>query len=114
MIGELAYKITPRLVGFDRQPLIVIGDSMSAELGDAIPWPRVWTKRSQREIKNVAVGGATVHSAMNQCAELDDRVNVILEIGGNDILGETTADSFERSLDTLLREVTRVASRDDV
>ena len=111
VIGELAYQITPRLVGLDHQRLIVIGDSMSAELGDAIPWPRVWAKRSQRDIENVAVGGATVHSAINQCAELDDRACVILEIGGNDILGETTADDFERSLDILLREVTRVPRR---
>ncbi|MBA3313247.1 MAG: hypothetical protein H0T47_08160 [Planctomycetaceae bacterium] len=52
--------------------------------------------------------GATVSSARKQAAKLlpDDDV-VVLEIGGNDMLGDTTPAGFERGLDKLLADVVR-------
>ncbi len=107
VINELRYHLPPNLANFGDQPICVIGDSMSAEFDASTPWPAVWAKRSGRRIKNVAVAGADAKSAMRQCREIDDQSNVIVEIGGNDILGDASADDFERSLDALLRELTQ-------
>lgn len=109
--NEFRYHLSPRLADFGSQPIAIIGDSMSAEFDASTPWPVVWAKRSGRTIKNFAVAGADAKSAMRQCREVDDESNVIVEIGGNDILGDTSADDFERSLDALLQELTRTPRR---
>jgi acyl-CoA thioesterase-1 len=89
-----------------RDPVVyVIGDSMSEGTGESEieTWPRRLARDHQLTVHNLARVAATAASAGRQA----DRVKapaalVIVEIGGNDILGGTPAKDFERALDALL------------
>jgi acyl-CoA thioesterase-1 len=91
-----------------RSRLVVIGDSLSAddftEGGD--PWPTLLAREHAIEVVNLAFSGAKAGSAARRVASEDigDAV-VLVEIGGNDLLGGTTPMEFERDLDVLLTKV---------
>jgi acyl-CoA thioesterase-1 len=91
-----------------RERLVVIGDSLSAEDftegGD--PWPTLVARDHDVEVLNLSFSGAKAGSAAKRLpsAELDRDV-VLLEIGGNDLLGATTPADFEQNLDLLLAKV---------
>jgi acyl-CoA thioesterase-1 len=91
-----------------RTRLVVMGDSLSAadftEGGD--PWPTLLAHDQRIEVANLAFSGAKARSALKRLnsAEVAGAV-VLLEIGGNDILGGTTAAEFERDLDALLTKI---------
>src|SRR5690606_2424870 len=86
-----------------------IGDSVSAGTGEGeVPWPDVLARTRQVEVVNLAQMGATVASASRQAEALPAEGGIVLlEIGGNDLLGPTSAAQFETGLETLLRRVTR-------
>ena len=105
---ELWYQLPPRVAGgpFDR--LIVIGDSLSAEDftegGD--PWPSLLARDHDCGVLNLAFSGAKAGSAAKRAVEIDfDLDLVILEIGGNDLLGFTSPAQFEEDLERLLQTV---------
>ena len=89
-------------------PLYVIGDSLSA--ADAVHkggnWPGIM-RTQNLDVTNLAQAGATAKSALRQANELPDHlpVLVLVEIGGNDLLSETTAVEFRAHLDRLLMKV---------
>lgn len=105
---ELPYHIIPQPTLPPSPALAVIGDSISAGIGEneAVTWPTLLAQEHHIVVHDHSAMGATVSSARKQAAKLlpDDRV-VVLEIGGNDLLGETTAAGFERGLEALLNEV---------
>ncbi len=50
--------------------------------------------------------GATTASALKQTDKLSEAVGLLLlEIGGNDLLGSTSTNKFESDLDALLKRV---------
>jgi acyl-CoA thioesterase-1 len=86
--------------------LVVIGDSLSTSLRGETPWPEVIAREHNINVTNLAQAGATAFSANVQARAVPPgRALVIVEIGGNDLLGGTPADVFEASLDSLLRTV---------
>lgn len=92
--------------------LFVIGDSVSAGMQEreAIPWPEQLKAKTHWNVVNLARMGATVKSAREQAALVPaDSGIVIVEIGGNDILGSTRGSTpyrdFETDLDALLTEL---------
>jgi len=88
----------------------VIGDSVSAGMSDADKetWPKLLARQHDIDVRDFSKMGATVGSARKQAAQIGDCAGlVLLEIGGNDLLGSTTADQFEERLDQLLRDVCR-------
>jgi acyl-CoA thioesterase I len=103
----------PAQIGQARKPdlrerLVVIGDSLSAEDftegGD--PWPTLLAREHGIQIVNLAFSGATARSAEKRLPR--DEVAgaiVLVEIGGNDVLGSTSPAEFERDLDRLLIKV---------
>ncbi|MBA4031533.1 MAG: hypothetical protein C0478_11685 [Planctomyces sp.] len=87
--------------------LMVIGDSVTAGLNDG---DRVWPGQLQSpwKITTVAQPGATVKSAMKQLELLPEESGTLLiEIGGNDILGPTTLTEYRERLDQLLTAASR-------
>lgn len=109
-LSELCYQLPPRNVPGRWNKLVVIGDSLSAEDfregGD--PWPALIARDHGIEVVNLAFSGATAGFAEKRVAS--DEVAgalVLLEIGGNDILGSTTVAGFEQNLERLLQKVCR-------
>jgi acyl-CoA thioesterase I len=105
---ELPYQFCPTLDAHVRPVLTIFGDSVAAGMGESAE--DTWVGRLERErripIRNHAGPGAKVASALRRAQEasLDDGI-VLLEIGGNDLLGGTPAADFERDLDALLSHV---------
>ncbi len=110
MLAELPYHRLPRLPQLGRPVLGVIGDSITAGMGEqkSVTWPRLFADRHGVVVHDHSLPGANVASALPQAASTspDERL-VLLEIGGNDILGETTTARFEAGLVRLLSEVCR-------
>jgi acyl-CoA thioesterase-1 len=119
VLWELSWQLPPRglqrAFGQARKPdlrerLVVIGDSLSAEDftegGD--PWPTLLAREHAIEVVNLAFSGATARSAEKRLTP-DDVAGalVLLEIGGNDVLGSTSPAEFERDLDRLLTKICR-------
>lgn len=107
---ELPFHAMPRPVPVGHSAVGVIGDSVTAGMGEneAVTWPRLLADRTGFVIHDHSAMGATVASARKQAAKLtaEDRV-VIVEIGGNDLLGSTTVGGYEAGLDALLGDVSR-------
>lgn len=104
-IWELQFHRTPTLNIAEDRAIFVIGDSISAGIGGPeTTWPEVWAQQSGREIINLAVPGAKIEDALTRQLERVDRRNstVIVEIGGNDLMGDTTTAEFEQRLAGLL------------
>jgi acyl-CoA thioesterase-1 len=102
---ELPYHLPASVPPMGDPMVYVVGDSVSAGLGgEDQTWPRLLALDHQIRVHDLSLAGAKVATALRDEA---GRVTgtgglVILEIGGNDMLGETTTQTFERGLDTLL------------
>jgi acyl-CoA thioesterase-1 len=109
-VWELSYRWPPSVLPGHWDKLIVIGDSISAAdfSEGSEPWPQLLARDHGVQVENLAFSGAKAMSAANHIAskDLSDSL-VLLEIGGNDLLGETSMNDFERDLDQLLALVSR-------
>lgn len=110
VIWELSYQLPPPALIGHWSRLVVIGDSLSAaeftEGGD--PWPTLLARDHAIDVDNLAFNGAQAASAEKKItAEQVADALVLLEIGGNDLLGGTSATDFDRDLDRLLKKVCR-------
>ncbi len=105
---EAPYHLTPQLPPMGHPTLAVIGDSITAGLGDpaVTTWPKRLAHEHQVKVRDHSEPGATVASALRQAQALtsEERL-VLLEIGGNDVLSGTTPEAFETDLERLLRKV---------
>jgi acyl-CoA thioesterase-1 len=94
-------------------PVYVIGDSISAGTGVATRcWPEMLADIGGIPVTNLAQPGATVEDALRQAARIaHPRAVVIVEIGGNDLLGETDSATFRQRLRELIHGL-RTAGHD--
>jgi acyl-CoA thioesterase-1 len=107
---ELPYHFTPTLPALGNPPLFVIGDSVSAGMrdGEGGTWPKQLAQQHRIDVRDFSKMGATVGSAQKQAARIGVETGlVLLEIGGNDLLGATTPEQFEERLEELLTDVCR-------
>lgn len=107
---ELPYHLAPALAPLEEPTLFLLGDSVSAGMGaeKAPTWPQLLKRDHGWNVHDFSQMGATARSACKQADLLGDRTGLILvEIGGNDVLGSTTAANFHTHLDQLL---TRLAA----
>ena len=107
-LSEISWHVTPRLPPLDRPVLAVIADSVTAGIGEdeALTWPQRLSQEHGVPVHDYSRMGATVKSARRQAARLLPEDNlVLLEIGGNDLLGSSTAAQFETGLDQLLLDI---------
>ena len=104
---ELPHHLMPPLPEGKYDRMFVIGDSLSAGIDDNIPtWPAVLAERRRIRVVNLAKPGASLSSAKRQAAQIPGGNQlVLLEIGGNDLLGSPTPMAFEQDLGQLLQAV---------
>lgn len=102
---ELPYRFSPTLTPVRERGFTLIADSLSAGLGEkeATTWPKLLERRHGLKVEDWSRQGETVASALKRApAEGVTTPLVVLEIGGNDLLGPTTDTAFESGLDALL------------
>jgi acyl-CoA thioesterase-1 len=105
---ETEYLKKPKLQGENFEKLWIIGDSVSAGIGDQneITWPKILNKKYNIDVSNLAVAGATVTTALIQADSIDNANGLVLiEIGGNDLFEKTPINIFYENYDKLLAKV---------
>jgi len=111
---ELVWRQAPDLTSITTDaPIVVLGDSLSAEdpETDGLPWPARLRETMNRPVRNLSQIGATVGSVLKALPDtlppgsLPDHSLIVVELGGNDLLGTTTPTDFREQLDTLLRQL---------
>lgn len=93
----------PRPIGL--RTLAVIGDSVTAGLGEPgeVTWPAILERQHSVRIHDLSHVGETAASALKRVRlQPIESPLVLIEIGGNDLLGSTTATQFEADLNALL------------
>lgn len=110
---ELPYHFMPELRPVRDRRMTILGDSVTAGVGGSETsetWPSILAREHDLVVHDISHVGETAASALKraQLQQIGSSV-VVLELGGNDILGKTTAEQFERDLDALLAFV---SSRD--
>lgn len=106
-ILEFPYHIKPAIVLDGVNRITVIGDSISAGIGyEKEMWPSMLADRVKIPVSNFSMPGLTTGEAIKFAQRLPQgQVNdsaVIVEIGGNDLLGKSDSRIFEQDLDQLL------------
>jgi acyl-CoA thioesterase-1 len=105
MVHEARYFVRSPAVAATR--IFVMGDSISSGgFAETSAWPEILARRSGLTVKNLSQPSETVSSALTYQAPNLEAFRtgdlVIVELGGNDMLGGTTASRFRRDLDSLL------------
>jgi acyl-CoA thioesterase-1 len=104
---ELPYHMMPRLNYQNYQTMAVLGDSLSSnDNEEAIAWPGLIMLNEGINVRNLSFPGDTLKTANHRwVVELPHNQVVLVELGGNDILGGTSTKNFEQELDRLLRRL---------
>jgi acyl-CoA thioesterase I len=104
--SEVPYLAMPTLEPAPSRAITVIGDSITAGLGDndrSERWPRILAREYDLGVQDLSRPGETTASALKRAGDYGIRSPVVIvEIGGNDLLGSTSSDQFARDLDSLL------------
>ena len=103
---ELPFHLTHSLAPAKTRTMTVIGDSVTAGVdGDETSetWPSLFARQHQIEVQDISHIGETAASALKRArTQSIESAVVVVEIGGNDILGSTTTADFARDLEALL------------
>jgi acyl-CoA thioesterase-1 len=103
---EIPYHITPSLNRTGNRSLAIIGDSVTAGVGGdekSETWPSILAREHQLQVQDISHMGETAASALKRVKSYQITASVVVvEIGGNDILGSTTSAQFADDLDALL------------
>jgi acyl-CoA thioesterase-1 len=103
--ASFQWRPSPPRGGFSR--LYVVGDSITAGLGTEHrqTWPAILREDHGIEIVDLSQPGASTSQATTRvrAAGLGDGL-VLIEIGGNDLLGGASARQFAQDLETLVQE----------
>lgn len=109
-ILEIPFHISPKIITDDIDSIYVIGDSVSAGMGSKSEktWSDLLEEQTDIKTINMARAGATTESAIKQLPQfIDEHSVVILEIGGNDLLGYTPLETFETACNELLIKLSK-------
>jgi len=106
-VSEWRHRVAPKIQVSSSQRIYVVGDSVSAGVGSGIKlWPEILGYSTKLEVVNLAQAGATAATALRQAKAITSAHSlVLLEIGGNDILGATNPAEFRAALDALLSQL---------
>lgn len=101
---EILHSTSPKIPFATSDTLFVIGDSLS--MGADPPgknWPELLGDLAKLKVRNLSFGGAKVASSLDDALRVNqDDALVILEIGGNDLLGGTSIPKFREDLEKML------------
>ncbi len=106
---EVPFHFTPTLEPTSSRSLTIVGDSITAGMGmqdRSVRWPMLFAAEHQVRVQDLSQPGATTGSALKtvMAQSIAGQV-VLLEIGGNDVLGDTAAAEFSNDLDALLSQL---------
>ena len=89
--------------------VFVVGDSISSGLDSSKPtWPALWQEQTKAKIVNLAKPGATLSGGAGQAAQIPEGpCLVLIELGGNDLLGKASGKDFGTDLATLLTALSK-------
>lgn len=106
---EIPYHFTPALNPMTSRSVAIIGDSVTAGMGgrdNSKKWPAILADQHDLAVQNISHMGETAASALKRVKKHQISAPiVIVEIGGNDLLGSTTSREFEVDLDALLAHI---------
>lgn len=101
---EILYSLPPKIPLTTSSTMFVIGDSLS--IGADPPgksWPELLGNLTGLKVQNFSFGGAKVGSSLDSALRIDQEdAFVLLEIGGNDLLGGTRIPKFREDLGKML------------
>lgn len=108
---ELPWQIGPTIDPVSGRSMTVIGDSVTAGLGTdetAERWTEILERNRNIQVQDLSHVGETAASALKRASnETITHPLVVVEIGGNDILGVAPSSTkFANDLDALLNHVT--------
>jgi acyl-CoA thioesterase I len=104
---EFSHRRMPAIIGVPADHLVVIGDSISSGIDPRVPaWPIVMQQLTGIPVKNLSRPGAQTIEGPDMAEKVtpNDRV-VLIEIGGNDLLGGVPSAAFEKNLDVTLSKL---------
>jgi len=100
---EIPHQVLPSVPNVKHGQMFIVGDSISAGIDENPTWSDVYQKRYGVKINNLAKPAATIGSALKQSTLIPTGgALILLEIGGNDLLGKTTPAEFRNDLKKLL------------
>ncbi len=105
MAFDLPWTLRPSLPLSLERSVVVLGDSLSAGMGagEGTPWPFQLRDSHHVQVHNLAEAGATTQHALRIIQSTDQlRGLVIVELGGNDLLGGRSCADFEHDIDGIL------------
>jgi lysophospholipase L1-like esterase len=87
--------------------LVVIGDSISAGIGDsARAWPAIMQGTTGAEIKNLAKAGAVMADGLTMAGQIGPSDHLVLmELGGNDLIAGQSSKNFASDLERVLAKL---------
>ncbi len=103
---EIPFQFVPAIDANTGDPVVIYGDSLTAGIGEqeAETWPEILKRTTSLEIHDLSRMGATTATVLHKIREKPmPRGIAIVEIGGNDLLGNTSTVQFEDYLDEILR-----------
>ena len=103
--AEIPWTMCPTVALGDDRSIVVWGDSLSAGLGEGegTPWPLQLRDAHRLKVHNLSEAGATTQDALRQIKSTDHFPGlVIVELGGNDLLGGRSCEAFAHDLDGIL------------
>src|SRR5260370_30487906 len=107
-LTEIPHHIVPTLKPAGRPKLYIVADSVTAGMGEASmeTWPKILARSYSIDVQDHSQMGAKVSSMLRKVERLSlgDGI-ILLEIGGNDLLGSTSAKEFEGDLNQLLAKL---------
>ena len=107
-IFELRYQLLPDVTAVASRQLTLFGDSLSAGINERETnnWPQLLARSHDLDFSNYSRAGATVAVALRRANDASIKGGIVLlEIGGNDLLGSTPVEDFDRDLEALLKRV---------
>ncbi|MFH5802543.1 SGNH/GDSL hydrolase family protein [Alienimonas sp. DA493] len=107
---ELTWRLGPTIPPVAERELVVVGDSLTAGVGgEAARWPDLLERTHNLPVVVRAVPGATVADPLAGSGwDVPETGGVLLlELGGNDMLGGTNLGAFRSDLRTLLERLKR-------
>lgn len=105
LLMEMPYHNWPGISAVSAARLYIVADSVSAGLGqrEIVTWPNRFRQEHGVEVVDLSEAGATVLSIQSKVRDVKWTPGlVLLEIGGNDLLGRTTPVAFEAELERLI------------
>ena len=110
---ELTWAVGPTVGPVAERELVVVGDSLTAGIGrERVLWPSLIARdRGVRVVVRAEAGAKTDDPLRDPGWDLPETGGVILlELGGNDVLGGTNPGAFRSDLRTLLERLRRRAA----